>query len=287
MAIYRWTIAVDGNDHGFSESLYFQRSSEDIDAAVAITTPIIPKRAALLGAECNIKASRVQLVLNNAGLKTLRRGDLQKGYWPGTLSQPACESTIRLQVLMENSTKTNRKLTFMGGVWRSIFPAADSFDGNQGGFLSLFNSWKSSIIAAGMGWMAVPNDPPKSNIVGYVFDPDTGHTTYTLANGGIAFPELNVPYRVNVEFPLQRSPLDGVQLVIPLTATTCITAKPRPASPFVVVGKMTLLGSQFINLATTNNAGNPGTVSPQNPMGHKAGRPLYTSRGRLPLTVRW
>jgi hypothetical protein len=110
---------------------------------------------------------------------------------------------------------------------------------------------------------------------------------YALAAPGISFPVLGRPYRVDVEFPLSRSPLDGTQIVIPTSNTSAITAKPRPASPFVVQGVMKVRGGQFVSLSQTNNQGNPGTVIAQNPMIHKIGRPLYTSRGRSAPIARW
>ena len=282
---YSLTIAINGADHGASETMYFQQNTKDLNTAMAIANLVLPKRAALLGSAHFIKAARVQLVYGQSMEKIRRQGLLQKTVFPGRPDQPSSETGVRLQVAMEPPTREGTKLSFLSGPWRSIFPNADLYDGTAGGFQSYFNAWASVLIANNFGWIAKADNPASSIISDYDFDPQTGHTKFTLAPGGINFPELYVPYKVNIEFPLQRSPLDGVQLVIPQSQTEVITAKPRPASPYIVNGKMTIASAQFVGLGAAGAV--TGLVNAQNPVGRKIGRPLYISRGRSAAVVRW
>lgn len=287
MGLFKHTIAINGLDYGASETMYFQRQDDDILAADAATFNVVQKRAMMLGRQHFIKASRIQLIRTQNGLTRKRTGYLRKLAIPGSSSFDSCAPNLRLQAMMKDASAQRTKLTFLSGCWDAIFPQGNLYFGQAGGFQSYFNAWAGALIALGYGWLADTGEDEASLITGYSFDPASGHTVYALAPGGIQWPEIGRPYRVDVEFPLSRSPLDGTQIVIPTSPTSAITAKPRPAGPFVVQGTMKLRGSSFVSLATTNNQGNPGSVLAQNAMTHKSGRPLYTSRGRSAPIARW
>jgi hypothetical protein len=288
MPIFKHTIILEGPGHGASESLYFTMpTNTSVYQAWQAVGQVKNKRAKLLGAEWQVKGERVCMVRDDAGLPVKRVSYAQREAIPGVQAQPANETNISLLLSFEDSTGFRNKSMMLAGCPRSLFPNADALDRNGGGaFWSNFQSWTTLLISLQMGWMA--SDVLNSQTIeGYTFNPANGLTTYDLKAPGIPFPVMNKPYRVNVEFPLSRSPLDGSQLVIPTDAVTVKTASPRPAAPYTVDGTMTYKGSVFINLATTNPQGQTGTIRAQAPMSRKRGRPLLVSRGRQPVVRRW
>lgn len=278
MALFKLTWAFSGPDHGASESWYFQRSTQDVQAAFTFIDDLKDKRKKLLGNGWSMKAQRVAMLRTNAGAKVTRATKLSKLYLTSGLDRPAEETNMSLQVLCADSTQQYKKLQFLCGPWQAIFPAADSYVPTAGGWSSYFNQYAASLIAHECGWLHAATTQA-AVVSGYEFDASTGHTMMTLTAPGMEW-NVGEPIRVSVEFPLSKNPLDGSYLVVPLSATTAVTAKPRPAPPFTVPGTMRILGGEFINLATTNSAGATGTVEGQNPVSRKRGRPLYVSRGR-------
>ncbi len=290
MGIYRHTLILEGPGHGASESLYYDiPSPSSVSLAFTTLSDVKNKRALLLGKEWQVKGERIQQVIDDAGVKQRGVGSMNKFFLPGVQAQPAAETNISLQVLFADATQAHKKLMFMAGCPRSLFPNADALDLNQstlpGQWLSSFNGWRNLIRSLGAGWYSAPM-AQNAPIVGYDVDPVTGITTYTLG-ASITWPNNNKPVKVSVEFPTVRSPLDGVQLVIHTSDTVCYTAKPRPAAAFTVQGILNLKGASLIKLSTANQQGQMGSVTPMNPMSRKRGRPLLVSRGRLPVVVRW
>jgi hypothetical protein len=285
MALYEHSLIFEGLGHGWQEAYNFEADTENLSVAYGRVIGLKDKRKYLLGADYYIKGERLSLLKNNAGVKVTRRTLVKKAYTPPpTLTNASEDSGTSLQVLFTNTTTGQKKLTFLGGVWRSIFPGGDSY-APAGSWQTYFNAWAEFMKAQGLGWLGQVPDL-QANITGYTFSATTGKTTYT-ADAALGW-VIGKPIRISVEFPLQRSPLDGVQVVIPLTETTAITAKARPASPYAgVPGTLKTYQLQFVTIGTPPGGQVPGTIEPQNPVGRKRGRPLLVSRGRQPNQVRW
>lgn len=284
MATYRQTWIFEGNGHGWSESLYFTTSTQDVDAAAAAVLPISAKRAALLGTGCQLKGTRTSYILSNLGNPVKRVTVINKSRISGVVGKPECEPNVSLQVLLSTTLKFNKKLMFLGGVWNSIFPSGDFYDQNAVGWLSAFNSWVSSLYNPAMGWFTSTGGT-NATIEGYTFNPLTGHTTFNLG-AGLSLPAVGTPILVTVDFPLSKSPLDGTYLVVPTADNVVITAQPRPASPFILPGKMRTKGATLVTLAPVSG-GAAGTVVAQDPVTRKRGRPLLVSRGKTPVRDLW
>jgi hypothetical protein len=297
---YKFTTIFSGPSHGAQEAWFFQQTSADLTLAMKLVDPIVRARQALLGREWSIKAWKCSQMLDDAGKKVVRRSRLHKDFLVGDPGQGAAESNVSLQVLFQTADGVNQKFLDLVGAWDGIFQDGDAYNNDFAGWRTAFNTWTKSLNKANMGWMAV-DAKQTAKVTGYTFDPATGFTTYELAPvvvgppaSGITWPELGVPTRVAVEFPIIRNPLDGVQIVIPnLTALVGppglapITAKPRPAEPFTVQGKMVYDTFKFVQWNIAGGQPIPGFVEPQNPMTRKRGRPLLASRGARPKTVRW
>lgn len=286
---YRHTIIFDGPGHGATESLIFQTPNTDLVAAQSIATGVLYKRSLLLGSQWQIKGQRVGLVAGPAvDTRIKRRSEVDRVYYPGVSSQPAEPTGVSLQVAMFDSSRSYAKRTYMCGPWASLFPGANVFTpAGAPGWTSYFQQWSSYLVANNFGWFSnAVNEPDEYEITGYTFDAVTGYTTFTTEDV-IDWPDVSGPVKVSIEFPLSRSPLDGVQLVIPLGPTSFKTASPRPARPFTVEGTLKIADIGFVNLTTPNTLGLPGSINGEVPMSRKRGRPLLVARGRQPVQVRW
>lgn len=283
-AIIKYTLIIDGPGHGFSESLFVPFDTENLISAADTLFAVTQKRAPLLGAQHNIKAQRVSVEVTTTG--AARRGDsrLKKVFLPGTQARPSAEANVSLQCLFANFDSSKRKLMFQGGPWRDIFPFDDAFDIGVGNFQQFFNSWKTSLIALGAGWMGQVEIGNPVLITNYVADVNF-NVTFTLAAPGISWATLK-NQQVRIKGLNNGSVLNGQQLVRPIDALHCITVKPIAAGAFQVPGFMTAYTKAFIGLAPGTTGGLTGTIEPQNPMTRERGRPLLVSVGRRPARPR-
>lgn len=282
---FKHTLIMEGLGHGASESWYFQMPTASLDLAFTQVADIKNKRAKLLGKEAYLKGERIALVVDDAGVKVTNKVRTGKFYLAGNQAQPAEESNVSLQCLAMDAEQDNRKLVFLFAPWRSIFPGGDSYDPSGTTWLTFFNQWAAAVKNAGMGWMGVTTLEEKK-ITNYVFDPLTGRTTYTLEAPGLTWPSTIDPQKVSVSFPVIKSPLDGVQMVIANSATSCTTTQPAPAFPFMLAGKMRRLGLGFVGLNVPAGPVLQGSIEAQNPVSRKRGRPLLVSRGRAQVRPR-
>lgn len=286
---YRYTAILEGPGHGASESWYFERATNSVQDALNFCSEYKDQRAKLLGTEWDFKGERVELVLLDDGItKVKRQSRLSKVRIPGNQSRPACESNISLQAHAVTADSKNSKLIFLAGVYAGIFPGGDKYVPagiGAGDFATRFNSWASTVIGLGFGWQTKPVSQ-RVGITNYVFNAATGITHYTL-DAAVTWPTTNKPVQVSVEFPLSRSPLDGVQLVIPDGPLGCYTATPRPAAPWTVKGELRLTTTAFVSLGTASPTASKGTINAENPVSRKRGRPLLVSRGRVAVRNRY
>lgn len=283
---FKWTLIFEGAGKGWTESLFLERASDDLVVIQAELDDVLVKRAGLLGKEFYIKGSRVAHVTDDAGNHVTRRAKLKKGYWPGVQSERAEDSTTSLQVVMTTADGRFKKLTFLGGAWTGIFPFADAYNPDYSTWRTRFNAWVAAIRDKQLGWLhrVVFKE---ATITTYTVAAATGIVTYTLdPDSGWTWPVGRPPTTVSVEFPLSRSPLDGMQVVVPTGNFECKTAGPRPAYPYTIDGKIRRYRYELKTVGLVNQQGAFGTVEGQNPVGRKRGRPLLTRPGRAPARPR-
>lgn len=285
MARWAYTVIMEGFGHGFSETMYLETGDDTIATAYAQIGDVKLARSKLLADGYHVKGDRLSMKLNTALQKVTNISQVREVFMPGTAAQVSISTGAAFKVLMVNAAATKKKLTFLGGGWEACNPVQNTFI-PAGAWTTFFNSWVSKLIAAKMGWLS-NSSPDPTPIIGYTFSPDTGHTTYTLSAALFAAPFPGKPVKVSVDFPGIKSPLDGPQVVIPLTATTAITAKPRPANVFVLPGRMRLYVPSFVGLATPAGDVPTGSVNVLKITGRKRGRPLLVSPGRAPVRDLW
>lgn len=286
MALFKWTLIFDGRGYGWSETYFFEEATEDFPTAFTRVANIPGKRAKLLGAECSVKAQRLSLVRNNAGGTVSRRAKVKRNFIAGTLAHSSDQQNMSLLVRFTNGAGDRTKLLFLGGVWDEVLPAPNVFNPAVGSWMTFWNSWVAEMVAARVGWMS-SQVTDEADIVGYVFSAVTGLTTYTLDDAGLAWPLGDLTVKVGVEFPLSRSPLDGIQIVVPDGPTVAVTAKPRPAKPFTNKGRMKLFQEVFVSVGSVPPANTAGTIEAQVGVSRKRGRPLLAPRGRSAVQPRW
>lgn len=296
--LFKQTTVFDGPRHGWTEALYFERPSGDVQSAIDFLSDYKNKRRPLLGKQCFLSGQRTLLVRDDTGAKVTRQGLVNDfgTTLPGTQAQDAEDTGTSLLVVWSDAQSRLKKTMFLGGAWASIFPFANSYV-PAGGWQGFFNAWRDYCITKHLGWMH-RTVQRTATITNYVTDAATGIVTYTLRTGASIIADLTPRRTVNVEFFNRRSPLDGVQVVVPISevapvapatdwTTTVKTAQPRPAAAFATPGQMTLFGSTFVDVGAAGGAQQTGSINPVRPTGRKRGRPLFVSPGRQANRVRF
>jgi hypothetical protein len=285
-ARWKYTLIFEGRGHGWSETFYVENDTDDFPTVYAALANIAPKRAPLLGAECRIKGDRLAEVISTTGVVQKRVSQVRRLNLAGTQAHSADQTNTSLLATWITGDQKSKRLAFMGGVWDDVLPAPDVFS-PSGAWTTFWNQWVAACQTAKLGWLTSGRTTP-ATITGYTFDATTGLTTYVLKAPGLVWPNGDDrPNKVAVEFPLARSPLDGVQIVVPADATHATTAKPRPAQPFTISGIMVLFAPTFKTIGVGSGQQLPGTITAQIGVSRKRGLPLLSSRGRLPVKVRW
>lgn len=289
-AIFRYTIFMNGSNHGASESWYFTQDSDDVNTAVIkIQTALLqPKRAALLNKDWHVEAFRVARVQNAAGLKNVRRAKLVEQFLPGNQSQVSSEANVSLLVECQTADLEHTKRFYLVAPYRSVIPFDDSYDPAGGGaWTTNWNAYVAALINAGMGWISqVPSDP--FPVTAYTFSAITGLTTFTVGGNPFAGNQDGDIVRVRMNFPPGHESLDGTYLVqVGPGAGTCTSVKPRPTKPFTLAGKMVTFTPTVVTLNTPFNQQNTGTIEIERAVTRQRGRPTLASRGRAPVVVRW
>lgn len=296
--LFKQTMIFEGPGHGWTESVYFQRATDDVQAAIDFTLDYRNKRRPLLGAQCSIIGQRTVIVQDDTGAP-VRRVGLPNTFGQvltGTQAQDSEDTGTSLEVMWSDPTSKYKKIMYLGGVWASIFPRANVYV-PAGAWTGFFNSWVTACKTLGFGWRRriIANSYQISN---YTTDAASGITTYTIKSAASVLADFGDKRTVSVEFFNDRNALDGVQVVVPVSeaapvapetkwTTTLKTAKPRPSKAFTTPGQMRLFSSAFVTPQAAVAQGPEGSINPIRPVGRKRGRPLLVSAGRLPNRVRF
>lgn len=284
-ATIRWTLCFEGQGQGWAESYYFQQSNNDLTLAVATVSDLTTKRAALLADTYVLTTSRLSVIENPTGVKIKRQSRLLEPRINGVASWKPAEPNVAVLCRWETGNSLYNKAMYMRGVPAGIVDEGKRVNITFGGWLSRFNAWRSAMIAANMGWMQL-QESGSALITGYTTDADTGIVSFTLGGAGLTWP---VPFGVQTPVYISlpgKNPMDGRMMVIPSTATACITAKPFGVQPFIGIGRMVQKTVAFISAGSVPGP-TAGQIHPQRMVTHKTGRPTYASRGRRSAPSHW
>src|SRR5262249_56606185 len=119
------------------------------------------KRVQMLGREFSINAIRASRYSDDAGVRQ-RGSKLQKRAFANAVtsaSAAAEPSNVALQVIggakpnvLNPIFDANENQTWLGAPLDVCVNNAGEVDTSKGGLLAAFNSWKSAVLAANLGW---------------------------------------------------------------------------------------------------------------------------------------
>lgn len=269
-AVIKATWVFSQRQQGWTESLFFEQSTEDLRAAYSKAFALGQLRAALIGIQTTITAIRVSIEVNNAGQRVVGDSLLNYVNLAPAISTTSEDASTALQVIFRSGDAVRRKLLFMRGIWDSIVDSGGLYNDTVGDWATKFSAWRASLIAGNWGWLYTT-----PAVIGTIGDYDVspqGFVTFTLQNPGIFGPgPYPGPVKVRIARLNGRSTLNGTLIVQPTGPNTCITTKPHAAAVFQSPGTMRTYNTSFIAAST---------VDGQKIVIRKAGSPLLGSRGR-------
>ncbi len=284
MAIWKYSLILEGFGHGSSETWYFETAGETFQEAYTQIDPLKGKRQGLLAKGYEVKGDRLAMWKNNAGERVKNKSQPRQFFLAGAEGKASAETGVSLYVLCVNAEGNRKKPVYLWGVWDEVFPEQNIYNPTAL-FKTNFNSWVASLISCKCGWLANTPGPP-IEISSFAVNPTTFKTTYTTAANIFEPAEFMKPLKVTVDYPLAKSALDGPQVVIPLSARVGRTAKPRPAVEEDNPGIMRKYSYSLVTLNTSFGQQASGTVVGIGATTHKRGRPLLVSVGRAPVRKR-
>ena len=289
--LFRITWYWEALGQGGSETLMLRRPDSNIGSVADGLVSFMQKRAALLGNQGTLRAYRVARYTNNTGLRVRNESELRYVTFSGTQTtggnpNPGENLAQSLQLMCYNPTSTRKKIIFLGYPWEAVLP------GNQvyapvGGWATALGSWITDLVQGGWGWIHKDRGVPFA-ITNYVENPNTGRVTLTLA-APVPWANTDRPQEVWLGFA-GKNPMDGRQLVQPLSGTTCETVSPFGVRDFNLTtgGFLRLYDPFFISMnpgfPSITNVGRIGVVQP---VRRARGKPSPSTRGRSPTVVRW
>lgn len=287
--IIKYTNFFQGLGQGWAESLYYQALNEDLSQALDFVDPISTARAGVLAAGYSIQEVRVALVQDGTGVPTKRIVRLSEVSKVGVTTWAPAAPNLRCMLQWLTSDNKHSKKLFLGGIPAGLGDNGKVPDQDYATWRTRFNSLVAKWQNAGMGWFGT--SVAQTAVVNtWVQDAPTGRWVFTLQTPGMTWPVgPGFPTSVKIALP-GKTPLDGNQVVVVSTATSCFTKDPIGAAPQSTgqIGTMQRLGRVLYTLApAVPNQQPPGSVFAQRIVTHKTGRPTYASRGRLSARPRW
>lgn len=282
------TFYFAGQEQGWSESFYWTKATNNLTEAETLVTPLAQKRAALLADTYTLTIGRNAIVSGLAGEKVKRVVDVFEPRYPGTAAWKPAAPNYSLMCRWQNASNTANKPQYMRGIPAGLGDLGKLPNVGFGTWLSLFNSWRSAMIAFNAGWR-VTAVTQAAQITNYVMNATTGIVTFTLGAPGVTWP-VDPGYQTTVWVKLpNRNPMDGSLLVVPVSDTTCYTVRPYGVQPFPTaqIGIMEVRTPSLVTLGPEPGGTVTGQIHPQRILTHKTGTPSYASRGRSATKVHW
>lgn len=289
--LYRVTWYWEALGQGGSETMMLRRQDSNTGSVLDGITQFLLKRAQLLGNQGTLRACRCAKYTDTAGARVRNISELRYFSFQGTQTtgnQPNLGENLAqsLQLMCYEPVSQRKKIIYLGYPWEAVLP------GNQiyapvGAWGNFFSSWLTDLVQGGWGWIRKERSIPYA-ITGYTEDANTGRVTITTA-GAITWPNSDRPVEVHISFA-GKNPLDGRQLVQPVSSNSCTTVAPIGVRNFSLTtgGFLRLYDPFFASLnpgfPATTNLGRVGVVQP---VRRARGKPTPSTRGRSPDVVRW
>lgn len=227
-----YTAVFNGLNRGWTESYVgFQAATNLVSAQTAIQ-PFWQARAALLGANVRIQATKVSSITDI--------GDSYLVYldYLGNPNEAVNDLESSVNVRLTSANGRYRKLTFLRGAWDVVFNDGN-FNANQAAWLALFNTFAENLIGNSLGWLGVVDNPTTAFVSNYT-QLDNGLISFTVTPSVFLPQDINKKKSVRFSGMGIKSVLNRKLVVIPQTPTTCITAAPIGAAPYQGTGFITI-----------------------------------------------
>lgn len=273
--VLKATWIFEGPGRGFTESYFQQRDDNDLAAAAADMDEVSTLRQVIMGKQFLIRGYRISFVTNDAGQRVRGQSLSTLRNLLGNQAKPAENSDTALLFQWVDASGIKKKYTYLRGIWDSV--------GTNGGvynkppdWVNAIDAWEAKMIAKQFGWWGRTPSQTIYSVDGYT--QQAGEQVLLTTTGtpfAGPFPGVKTP--VAITGINTRSRLNGTQIVIPQSANSCLTAKPLSVGPFATAGTLRTLDYALVRFTQ----GEAIRI-----VSRKAGRPLFTSRGRAPARPR-
>lgn len=235
MSVYKGQYICEGKGRGWTETWYWEASASTLDTQGTRFEGTVATRRLLFGKEYGIKGYRVSEELNGAFEPVLNDSWLRHVEYLGFQSEPGWEQDLALVVKAQNSTRTQRRNTYMRGCWDKIEEDGGNLNKAYGTWGTKFSAWAATMFELGVGW--VHRTPSPSVVINSAIQNLDNRVTITTAAPLFTLPPGGYkPTRVNIRSAGIKSVLSGIQIVLPSSTTVAQTVKPLAIFPQATVG---------------------------------------------------
>lgn len=281
--IIKATWVFGGVEHGWQEQIYFEQSSPNLTAAIAIVDAVAQKRKELLGTEYFIKATKVKLVSNEVGVIQNGGSRISRVRRVPTAANSGAQVDECLMVSFYPDDGTRRKTLYLGGIWDGIEVNGGVFTDAPTGWLSAWNAWKLAMQTelgivtttpsgpACSGWLRSLRGV-KNPVVSYVSDSANYVTIQTAIASWTEPPGTQLTVRLAKMAGLSKSVLNGLQAVQVIDTTHI-----KLLRPIACAASVPNIGNVTRYTYTLQKAP---VINPEEIRTHERGRPLLVSPGR-------
>lgn len=287
MAIYRYTMFMNGDGAGASETYYFEEPAMGILQKANEMALVAAARAKMLPNGYVLKAHRVTLLEDPAGTPKRGISEFQR-INIGVLNETGKESgpvDTSLKVKWRSEDETKVKIQSMWGIPRENNPRDDQFVAT-GRFQTAMNDFFAKLREHNPGWI-VRTEESRQDVVDYQMDP-SGIVTVQVG-GNLVFPPEPQPKHVAISGVNGTSDLNGfwpVTNYIPVAppgVTASFTVKtPIGVREYERDGVVRTFSTEFVALgALVDNQGNVTSKLANLGMGKRQrGKSFENYRGR-------
>jgi hypothetical protein len=272
VTIHKCTLFFEATTWGWSESYWYNSGTGTHVSTMGELKKLATARAQLLGNGAFVKARRVStegvgpdayLVYDNI-TPTFKTDADGKG-----VVEELDHEDAAVLVRCNNADFRVHKHIFLRGIW-------DSIDINHGKYAPNA-SWNARMLrflnalsAGQWGWWGVTNRLPKVPMTTYA-PIASGQVRITFQEAVFPANTIDKKVKVRISGVNGKSVLNGEQLVVPESMTSCVTLKPLGVTPYRFGGYGSYAEYGFIGISSAED---------QKIVERKAGAPLLQSRGR-------
>jgi hypothetical protein len=281
--LYRIQFIMTGQGQGWSESYVIPLDNATVaTVGTQVANPLALSRGALLAREYKLQAYRVSKIRLAIGTVVKRNSDLTVvNYGPGgtTVAWRGCQPN---ECVIGNGVSADggrEKKVFHRGIPDQVIEDGGLLNAAETiGWFSKLASFQSLLLQAQAGWLQDVALGNVFNISGYVLD--AGFVA-TITFTGAIFNGVAVGTRVPIRVTgvNGKSAINGLQMVVVLTDTTCETVETPALYPYAFGGS----GQRMTDPKPFISAAAWGAELART---HQTGKVSVSTRGRAPARPR-